>query len=69
MMMLMLKYFSFADKQKVELLELSQLEKEYLLLDARLRLIRKNPDPSLMSGKSFHKIIPETSCLPLFSFL
>ncbi|PVD33582.1 hypothetical protein C0Q70_04839 [Pomacea canaliculata] len=38
------------DKQKVELLELSQLEKEYLLLDARLRLIRKNPDPSLMSG-------------------
>nr|KAG5687449.1 hypothetical protein BaRGS_030351 [Batillaria attramentaria] len=37
-------------KTKVEIIELGQLEKDYLLLDARLRLIRKSPDPSLMSG-------------------
>ena len=38
-------------KRKVEIMELRQLEKDYLLLDARLRLIRKNPDPALASGR------------------
>ena len=32
-------------------MELWHLEKDYLLLDARLRLIRKNTDPALASGK------------------
>jgi hypothetical protein len=40
-----------SDGHKVEIVELKQLEKDYLLLDARLRLIRKNPDPALMSGR------------------
>ncbi|XP_076451143.1 nuclear pore complex protein Nup160-like [Babylonia areolata] len=37
-------------KKKVQIVELKQLEKEYLLLNARLRLIHKNPEPSLASG-------------------
>jgi hypothetical protein len=40
-----------SDGHRVEIVELKQLEKDYLLLDARLRLIRKNPDPALMSGR------------------
>uniref|UniRef100_A0A0B7AIF3 Uncharacterized protein n=1 Tax=Arion vulgaris TaxID=1028688 RepID=A0A0B7AIF3_9EUPU len=36
--------------RKMELLELSDLEKQYLLLDARLRLIRNQPDTALISG-------------------
>ncbi|XP_071104860.1 nuclear pore complex protein Nup160-like isoform X1 [Haliotis cracherodii] len=36
--------------RKMEILELVDIEKEYILVDARLRLIRRNPDPSLASG-------------------
>ncbi|XP_055957883.1 nuclear pore complex protein Nup160 [Patella vulgata] len=37
-------------EKKVEILEVSDIEKEYMLVDARLRLIRKTEDPTLMSG-------------------
>lgn len=36
--------------KKLEILELADLQKEYLLLDARLRLIKNQPDSSLASG-------------------
>ncbi|XP_046552449.1 LOW QUALITY PROTEIN: nuclear pore complex protein Nup160-like [Haliotis rubra] len=36
--------------RKMEIMELVDIEKEYILVDARLRLIRRNPDPSLASG-------------------
>ncbi|KAK3778515.1 hypothetical protein RRG08_024923 [Elysia crispata] len=36
--------------KKLEILELSDLQKDYLLLDARLRLIRNQPDSALVSG-------------------
>lgn len=49
------KYYYLArvslGKRKVQIVELQHLEKDYLLLDARLRLIRKNTDPALASGK------------------
>ena len=34
----------------LEILELPDLKKEYLMLDARLRLIRHQPDTALVSG-------------------
>ncbi|KAL8614434.1 hypothetical protein ACOMHN_007770 [Nucella lapillus] len=37
-------------KRKVKIVELRQLEKDYLLLDARLRLFQKTQDSSLASG-------------------
>ncbi|GFR65477.1 nuclear pore complex protein Nup160-like [Elysia marginata] len=37
--------------KKLEILELSDLQKDYLLLDARLRLIKNQPDSSLVSGQ------------------
>ncbi|XP_064599845.1 nuclear pore complex protein Nup160-like [Liolophura sinensis] len=36
--------------QKIELLELADIDKEYLLVNARLRLIQKDPDPSHVTG-------------------
>ncbi|XP_059177377.1 nuclear pore complex protein Nup160-like [Physella acuta] len=36
--------------KKMEILELADLEKDYLLLDARLRLIRSQPDSALITG-------------------
>ncbi|KAL3841807.1 hypothetical protein ACJMK2_019908 [Sinanodonta woodiana] len=36
--------------RKPEILEMQDIEKEYLLVDARLRLIQKDPDPALASG-------------------
>ncbi|ESO97630.1 hypothetical protein LOTGIDRAFT_228261 [Lottia gigantea] len=37
-------------EKKVEILEVEDIEREYMLIDARLRLIRKTEDPTLMSG-------------------
>lgn len=45
-----LEKLTLKGRPKVEIVELKHLEKDYLLLDARLRLIRKNPDPALTSG-------------------
>ncbi|BFZ03943.1 hypothetical protein BsWGS_06979 [Bradybaena similaris] len=39
-----------ASDRKMEILELSDLEKQYLLLDARLRLMKNQPDTALISG-------------------
>ncbi|XP_035829742.1 nuclear pore complex protein Nup160 [Aplysia californica] len=41
---------SEAGPQKMEILELADLRKEYLLVDCRLRLIRHQPDTALVSG-------------------
>ncbi|XP_060078941.1 nuclear pore complex protein Nup160-like [Ylistrum balloti] len=39
-----------ASDQKMEIMELSDIEKEFMLVDARLRLIQKDTDPALSSG-------------------
>ncbi|KAL5007266.1 hypothetical protein ScPMuIL_016072, partial [Solemya velum] len=36
--------------RKMDIVELADIEKEFLLVDARLRLIKYDPDPALMSG-------------------
>lgn len=37
-------------KRQVELVELEAIEKEYMLVHARLQLLKKHPDPTHMSG-------------------
>lgn len=40
-----------AAKSKFEILELHDIEKEFMLVDARLRLISRDPDTALAAGK------------------
>ena len=42
--------FEFVVKRKLEVLELEQIEKEYMLVHARLHLMQKDPDPSHIMG-------------------
>ena len=39
-----------AARRQVELLVLDDVEKEYLLVHARLQLLQKDPDPSRLTG-------------------
>ena len=39
-----------AGDRNLEVLELTELEREYLLVNARLRLLQKDPDPAHMTG-------------------
>lgn len=39
-----------ASQQEMEIMELCDIEKEFMLVDARLRLIQKDTDPALTSG-------------------
>lgn len=45
------RYNLFIDKKQVELVELKDLQKEYMLVNARLTLLREDPEPSHMVGK------------------
>ena len=38
-------------RTNVEVLELEDLRKEYMLVNARLRLLQRDPDPAHMSGE------------------
>ena len=37
-------------KRQVEVVELGEIQKEYILVHARLELLNRNPQPSYMSG-------------------
>ncbi len=43
--------FAMLGPRKIDVLELPHLQREYLLVDARLRLLQKDHDPSHMVGK------------------
>ena len=42
--------FIVSAKPKFEILELHDIEKEFMLVDARLRLISRDPDTALAAG-------------------
>ena len=48
---LFLHFIIVSAKPKFEILELHDIEKEFMLVDARLRLISKDPDAALAAGK------------------
>jgi hypothetical protein len=45
-----------SDARQVELVELKELQKEYVLVNARLKLLSNNPDPTHMIGASIFSV-------------
>lgn len=50
-------FFCAVPKRCLEIVELADLEKEYLLVDARLRLIKKDADLLMASGSYYMNFI------------
>ena len=44
-------YCVCAVKKSIEVLELADIEREYILVHARLQLLQQDPDPAHMAGK------------------
>lgn len=49
-------------QSKFEILELHDIEKEFMLVDARLRLISKEPDTAIAAGRPLFKSISTYLC-------
>ena len=54
-----------AGKRSIEVLELGAIEREYMLVHARLQLLQQDPDPAHMAGLAATHSLTLT-VLPLF---